>query len=166
MTRQQERELPDSVECPCCGKQLNLLHWAHLRVHGYHRQADFRRDYAIDAKEPLHSAEYAQTLRNSSRQPAAVAESKSHLAFLTPRRRALAETLAQRGLFMPSTAAVLTGIPKSTIHSAMNDSRLPFSLATDKVPGIRCLNGGHPARLITVGDLYRFAQNHTSKRKV
>lgn len=160
-----DRELPKEVVCLHCGKGFKLLHRSHLRVHSYTNQQEYRDTQGLDTQTPLHSESYAYLLRVRAAQPKISAASMGNIKLFQQRRRGIIRSLAGNGFFTPSTASILTGIPLTTLQSATSKGRLPYGLASLRVPRNDGFGSGGITKIINLVDLFRFVQGYNPTGK-
>lgn len=160
-----ERELPSQVVCLDCDRGFNLLHKSHLRIHGYLNQLEYREFYGLDQNIPLHSTNLAQMLRQRAIRPEMIAHSREKVGLLRQWRRELIDVLAEKGLFTPSSAHVLTGIPLTTLQAAMQENRLSYGLACLRIPTTSGFANGGLVKFVEISDLYRFVKSHKPRGK-
>lgn len=160
-----DRELPKEVVCLDCGKDFRLLHRSHLRVHSYTNQQEYRDTQGLDTQIPLHSESYARLLKDRATQPKTSSAIMRNIELFQRKRSGVIKSLAEKGFFTPSTASILTGIPLTTLQSATLEGRLPYGLASLRVPRNDGFGSGGITKIINLADLFHFVQSHTSYRK-
>lgn len=158
-------ERPERVVCSDCGRGYKLLHWTHLRVHGYDSQADYRKSHGIDVKVPLNSQEYAESRREVQQQPDKRERTLLMIKSWQLQRRIAFALLERQDFYTPRRVSEITQIPVQTIHSAIKRHALPCGqvgllVETDKglVPV-----GNVVVKGVTLEDMVKFTQVHKQK---
>ncbi len=161
-----ERDLPDKAICLDCGQGFKLIHNGHLRTHGYKNQEEYRDNHGLGSEIPLHSKDYSVLRSYYALQPQNITTSRTIGQEFQRQRWTLIEALAERGLFTASTAATLTGIPRSTLQSAMREEgRLPYGLACLRISTVSGSINGGLAKITQLGALYQFVKTHKPKKR-
>lgn len=155
-----KEQAPEKAICLDCQGEFELIHWAHLSIHGYRNQLEYRQTHDLNPDTPLHSQHYHQMIRDRALLAENIASSREKGIVWQEKRRNLIEFLAEKGLFVSQTASIMTNIPKSTLQSAMQKGRLPYGLVCLRVPINRGFGNGGLAKIIATADLYHFVKNH------
>lgn len=161
-----ERDLPDKAICLDCGQGFKLIHNGHLRIHGYQNQQEYRGNHGLGSEVPLHSKDYSVLRSSYALRPQNITTSRTIGQEFQRQRWALIEDLAERGLFTASTAATLTGIPRSTLQSAMQEERLPYGLVCLRISTESGSINGGLAKITQLGELYQFVKTHKPKKRI
>lgn len=160
----EKTHLPVSVKCLNCGGEFDFLP-SHLKAHNL-TSGEYRDIYGLTTKAPLHSDSYATRMRLLIK-PEEIQLARDHSSEWNAGYRDTVSALAEQGHFLPSVASRLTGIPPTTLYTAMELGILPFAEASLLVylagkSGVRIIGSRQPVKLIEREDLDVYTKRHRS----